>query len=301
MRTSAQVMVSVLAAERSWPAVLADLFKARLTFLVLLTTLVGFYAGSDRPVSLWLLAHTLMGTALLACGAAALNQYLERDYDARMQRTQGRPLPAGQLAPETARLLGTVCALAGLLYLSVGVNLLTGSLGAGTLASYLFLYTPLKRVSWLNTLVGAVPGALPPLMGWTAAQGRWSLEGGWLFAVQLFWQVPHFLAIAWLYREDYARGGFVMLPNVDPAGTRTSRVVLASTAGLLAASVGPVVWGQSGWLYLAGAAALGLAFGGFAVQFARTRQPAQARRLFLASILYLPLLLGLLVADRLRF
>src|SRR5262245_15305229 len=205
-------------AEKPLVQVLCDLVKARLTFLVLLTTAVGCYLGGRGSLDLWLMGHTLLGTALVACGAAALNQLWERDYDARMRRTAGRPLPSGRLQPETVLIFGGACAAVGLIYLALLVNALTSLLGAATLGSYLFLYTPLKRVTWLNTAVGAVPGALPPLMGWTAARGELTGEGWALFAILFFWQIPHFLAIAWLYREEYERAGFVMLPSVDPEG-----------------------------------------------------------------------------------
>ena len=191
-----------------WLAVYADLFKARLTSLVLLTTLVGFYLGFRGPVDFALMFRLLLGTAFLASGAAALNQLLEREYDAKMRRTQDRPLPSGRLQPQTVLMVGCASALVGLLYLAQAVNLTTSLVGATSLVCYLFVYTPLKRVTWLNTLVGAVPGALPPLMGWTAARGELSSEGLALFAIQAFWQLPHFMAIAWIYREEYARAGF---------------------------------------------------------------------------------------------
>ena len=179
-------------AEKSWTAVFADLVKARLTTLVLLTTLVGFYVGWRGPMDFALMFNTLAATALVAAGAAALNQLLEREYDAKMRRTQDRPLPSGRLQPATVTLFGGICAVAGLVYLALAVNLLTSVIGAVTLVSYLFIYTPLKRVTWLNTAIGAVPGALPPLMGWTAARGELSGEGWALFAILAFWQIPAF-------------------------------------------------------------------------------------------------------------
>src|SRR5688572_29345230 len=182
-------------------SVLCDLVKARLTFLVLLTTLVGFYVGVRGAMNYSLMVHTLLGTALVACGAAALNQLWEREHDARMLRTADRPLPSGRLQPETVLVFGGACSVAGLVYLAFAVNLLTSLLGAITLASYVFVYTPLKRVTWLNTAVGAIPGALPPLMGWTAARNEVTGEGWALFAILFFWQIPHFLAIAWRSEE----------------------------------------------------------------------------------------------------
>ena len=176
--------------------------------------------------------HALFGTALVAAGAAALNQLLERDYDAKMRRTPGRPLPSGRLQPATVAIFGGVCSVAGLVYLAVAVNPLTSVVGAVTLVSYLFIYTPLKRVTWMNTLVGAIPGALPPLMGWTAARNELSGEGWTLFAILAFWQIPHFMAIAWLYRDEYAKAGFVMLPNVDADGSRTAQYSVCNTLAL---------------------------------------------------------------------
>src|SRR5580698_1915209 len=234
------------AAEKGWTGVFADLVKARLTTLVLLTTAVGFYAGWRGAMNWFLFLNTLAGTALVAAGASALNQWLERDYDAKMRRTQNRPLPSGRLQPATVALFGGMTSVSGLIYLALAVNLLTSVLGAVTLVSYLFIYTPLKRVTWLNTLVGAIPGALPPLMGWTAARNELSGEGWALFAILAFWQLPHFFAIAWMYREDYAKGGFVMLPNVDPEGTRTGQQAVSNTIALMIVSLCPFVFGISG-------------------------------------------------------
>ena len=285
-------------ADKARSGVLSELFKARLTSLVLLTTLVGFYLGQRGGMNWLLLINTLLGTGLLACGAAALNQYLERDFDALMDRTADRPLPAGLIQPQTVVVLGGVLSVAGLLWLAFGANLLTAVLGAVTLISYLFIYTPLKRKTTLNTAIGAIPGALPPLMGWTAARGDLSIEGWALFAILFFWQLPHFLAIAWMFREDYAKGGFVMLPLVDRDGTRTGRSAVSHTLGLLPVSLSPFVFQMSGALYLAGALVLGLVFLWFAGRFAKQMDRLSARRLFFASILYLPLLLGLMVFDK---
>jgi protoheme IX farnesyltransferase len=284
--------------ERAWLGVVADLIKARLTFLVLLTTLVGFYLGSEGTLSLSGMLHLLLGTGLLASGAAALNQWLERDFDAQMRRTQDRPLPAGRLQPETVLLIGTLASVAGLIYLGWGVNFASGVLGAVTLLTYLFVYTPLKRVTWLNTIVGAVPGALPPLIGWTAAQGNSGGHGWTLFCILALWQIPHFFAIAWMYRDDYGRAGFVMLPSVDPTGRQTGMQAVAFTWLLLAASLLPWLLGLTGPIYFGGALILGLFFAGRAHQFCWERSDRRARGLFYASILYLPLLLGLMLADK---
>jgi protoheme IX farnesyltransferase len=315
MKATTQSLNDEAASEKSWLAVYADLIKARLTFLVLLTTLVGFYLGCSRPLDYVLMIHTLLGTALVASGAAALNQLLEREHDAKMRRTKSRPLPSGRLQPTTVMLFGGVCSCAGLLYLALAVNLVTSVIGAVSLLSYLFIYTPLKRVTWLNTAVGAVPGALPPLMGWTAARGQLSAEGWALFAILAFWQLPHFLAIAWLYRDEYARAGFKMLPVVDPHGERTGRQAVSHALVLLPASLCPFLFHLTGRVYLIGAVVLGVAFLWFAIRFSRELRlaradsgapetgslaAARARQLFFASILYLPLLLGVMVLDKVK-
>jgi heme o synthase len=300
VKATAQPLAAAAGVEKSWLAVFSDLVKARLTLLVLLTTMVGFYVGYPGPLDLLLLLHTMLGTALVAAGASALNQFLEREHDAKMERTEDRPLPSGRLQPGTVLLFGGISAGLGLLYLSLVVNPLTGLLGAITLGSYLFIYTPLKRVTTLNTVVGAIPGALPPLMGWTAARGEIT-PGGWaLFAILFFWQLPHFLAIAWIYREQYARAGFVMLPVVDPTGERTGRQAVSHTLGLLPFSLCPFVFHLAGPVYLVGALVLGAAYLWFAVQFSRQLTISGARRLFFMSITYLPLLLGLMVLDKIK-
>jgi heme o synthase len=284
--------------DKGWLAIYADLFKARLTLLVLLTTAVGFYLGFRGPVDYLLMLHTLLGTALVASGASALNQLFEREYDARMRRTQDRPLPAGRLQPQTVLLVGSASAIIGLSYLALAVNLTTSLIGAFSLLGYLFVYTPLKRVTWLNTAVGAVPGALPPLMGWAAARGDLSGAGLSLFAIQAFWQLPHFMAIAWIYRAEYARAGFKMLPVVDLNGGRTGRQAVGYTLGLLPLSLCPYLFKLTGPVYLAGALILGLSFLWFAVRFSRHVSVPRARQLFYASVLYLPLLLAAMVLDK---
>jgi protoheme IX farnesyltransferase len=263
---------------KGWLAVYADLFKARLTSLVLLTTMVGFYVGFRGPVDYGLLCRTLLGTALLAGGAAALNQ----------------------LQPQTVLMVGCGTAAIGLICLMLSVNLTTGLVGALSLVCYLFVYTPLKRVTWLNTLAGAIPGALPPLMGWTAARGGLSSEGLALFAIQACWQVPHFMAIAWIYREEYARAGFKMLPVLDPEGRRTGRQALGFALTLLLVSVFPFLFHLAGPIYLVSALVFGLLFIWFAFQFVRDSSVARARQLFYASLLYLPLLLAVMVLDKIK-
>ena len=304
-RTSAEILSATPA--RSAGAILAELVKARLTTLVLLTTFVGFYMGERGPLDFALMFHALAGTALVAAGAAALNQLLEREYDAKMRRTQHRPLPAGHLEPATVMIFGGVCATAGLVYLALAVNLLTSVIGAVTLVSYLFIYTPLKRVTWLNTAVGAAPGALPPLMGWTAARGELTGEGWALFAILALWQMPHFMAIAWIYRADYAKAGFKMLPVVDPDGCRTGQQAVSHALALLFVSLCPFVFKMAGEFYLAGALVLGAGYLWFAVQFLRQLRLGRAeltlvraRQLFLASIIYLPLLLAVMVWDKVK-
>ena len=301
MKVSSPSIAETAAADKTLFAVVCDLVKARLTFLVLLTTLVGFYLGSRGPLDYWLMFHALAGTALLACGAAALNQLWEREHDARMQRTADRPLPSGRLQPDTVLILGGLASIAGLAYLAFAVNLLTSLLGAATLGSYVFIYTPLKRVTWLNTAVGAIPGALPPLMGWVASRGELTGEGWSLFAILFFWQIPHFLAIAWLYRDEYEKAGFVMLPSVDPDGSRTGHQAVSHTIGLLTVSLLPFLFRITGTIYLVGALLLGIAFVYYAVQFSREVTRPRARQLFFLSIIYLPLMLGLMVFDKLKY
>lgn len=301
MKATAETITAVSAPDKSRAALWADLFKARLTSLVLLTTLAGFYMGTRGATDFALLAHTLIATALLAAGAAALNQVLEWEDDAKMRRTRQRPIPSKRMQPETALIVGGIISAAGLIYLALGVNLLTSVLGALTLASYLFVYTPLKRRTPLNTVVGAIPGALPPLMGWTAARGTISVEGWSLFAILFFWQLPHFLAIAWIYKDEYAQAGFAMLPVVDPQGQRTGRQSVSHTLGLCCMSLFPFVFHLAGTVYLAGAVVLGSLFLWAAVTFSRRLGINDARRLFLVSILYLPLLLGTMVLDKIRF
>src|ERR1035437_382850 len=294
MKSSAVAFNSTISLKKRRAAVWADLVKARLTALVLLTTFVGFYLGEPGTVNYLLMFHTLFGTALVASGAAALNQWLEREHDAKMRRTASGPLPSGRMQPATAAIFGGACSVVGLIYLAVGVNLLTSVVGAVTSISYLFIYTPLKRVTWINTLVGAIPGALPPLMGWTAARNELGGEGWALFAILAFWQIPHFMAIAWLYREEYAKAGFVMLPSLADGDSRTAQQAVSNTIALLLASLCPFALGLNGKFYLAAALLLGAGYFWCAVRFARQLTAQRARQLFLASIIYLPLLIAAL-------
>lgn len=273
-----------------------ELTKPNVTWLILMSTGVGFYIGAAHPFgALLLLFNVLLGTALVASGTAALNQWMEREVDGKMRRTQHRPLPARRMDPDRAFWFGLTLSVIGTVYLVFVVNPLTGFLGAFTCSSYLLCYTPLKRHSTLSTFVGAFPGAMPILMGYAAATGRLTLEGWVLYGILFLWQFPHFLSIATLYREDYERGGIVMLPVVDPEGAATRRQIIGYTAALLLLSAAPTFLGFSGSIYLFGTLALGLAFLYFGIGM-RTR--VQARRLLQASVFYLPLVYGLMVLDK---
>jgi len=295
-------MKSTAAIPESGPqGVLDDLLvlvKARLSFLVLITTLVGFLLGWRGPLDWVLMSATLVGTALCAAGAAALNQWWERDGDAKMKRTSSRPVPAGRIQPADALLFGLFFSLTGIAILALFTNAGAAFLAFATIAIYILVYTPMKRISSLNTLVGAVPGALPPLIGWLAARGQYELEGCLLFAILWFWQMPHFLAIAWLYREDYAKGGCVMLTAGDPEGFATSRQAFFYAICLLIVTLLPAMMGFNSAVWFFCALAMGIGFAGFAFSFMRRRDNPSARALFFASILYLPLLLGLLVLTQ---
>ncbi len=278
---------------------LADLVKARLSLLTVVTAMAGFALGVKDSWSWLLLAATVTGTALSAAGAAALNQWWEREFDARMKRTRERPLPAGRMAASDALLTGVGLSLSGVLCLALFANVLAAALAAATIASYIFVYTPLKRVTTLNTIVGAVPGALPPLIGWTAARGSVNAEGVTLFAILFLWQMPHFLAIAWLYRSDYAQAGFCMLSENDETGAVTGRQAFIYALALLAVSLLPSVFFAYSALYFYGALLLGAGFASVAANFAVSGGSVPAARwLFLASIAYLPFLLALMVLAR---
>jgi protoheme IX farnesyltransferase len=277
-----------------------ELTKPRMNFLVVITTMVGFCLASRGWRPDWvLLLHTLLGTAMTAAAASVLNQFVERDLDAKMPRTRNRPLPAGRIAPREALLMGASLGVTGIAYLAILVNPLTALIGFATLASYVFVYTPLKRRTSLNTVVGAVPGALPPVMGCTAALGALSPEALALFGILFFWQMPHFLAIAILYRDDYALGGFRMLPVVDEDLNFTSRQIVLYATALVPVSLMPSLIGLAGAVYFAFAVLSGLAFLSFCASCATSRTRQDARKLFVASIIYLPLLLAVLMIDKL--
>src|SRR5688500_5537992 len=276
-----------------------ELTKPRMNFLVVITTMVGFYVGSGASVDWMLLVHTLVGTAMTAASASVLNQLIERRFDALMPRTRNRPLPAGRVAPAEAASFAAALGVCGVAYLLLLVNGLTALLGLLTLASYVLVYTPLKRRTSLNTVVGAVPGAIPPVMGFTAAQGALSAEALAVFGILFFWQMPHFLAIAILYRDDYARGGFKMLPVVDEVLTCTGRQIVLYATALIPVSLVPALLGTAGAGYFTCAVLLGLAFLSFGVSCATSRgERTDARKLFFASIVYLPLLLAALMIDK---
>ncbi|HEX9636074.1 MAG TPA: heme o synthase [Acidobacteriota bacterium] len=275
-----------------------ELTKPRVVALIVLTTLVGFYLGSPANLDGWRLVHTLFGTALAAAGSLALNQYLEREPDRLMLRTQTRPLPSQRLAPAAARSFGLVLAGGGLAYLIATVGLGAFLVTAATLIGYLFFYTPLKRRTSLCTLVGAVPGALPPVTGWVAARGDLSLPAWILFAILFLWQLPHSLAIAQLYRADYARAGFRLLPVLDSGGGATGRHVLTNSFALLVATFLPAWIGLAGAPYLITAIGLGIAMIAAAALLASRRTVEAARHLVWVSLVYLPILLLALALDR---
>jgi protoheme IX farnesyltransferase len=275
------------------------LTKPRLNLLVLMTTLGGLYLAAPDGVGIVLLAHTLIGTALVAGGAAALNQVWERDTDRLMVRTAKRPLPGGRLRTAEGMWFGIALSAIGLIELATKVNLMSSLVAAATLGSYVLVYTPLKTRTSLSTLVGGIPGALPPVIGWVAATGSITWPAVVLFGIVFFWQMPHFLAIGWLCREDYARAGIPLLPTLEPDGRRTGQQALLYAAALWPVSITPVVVGLGGPMYAIVATVLGIAFIWLAALFARHRSVVTARRLFLFSITYLALLWVALVADRL--
>lgn len=284
-------MIEARISTRVLPA-LADyleLTKPRLTLLAVITTVVAFYLGS-QPLDGSRFTHTLLATMMMAAGAAALNHVMEREVDGRMWRTRNRPLPAGRLPMRDAALFGSLLAITGIAWLWLGVNALTGLLGLLAVFIYVFVYTPLKTRTPLCTIVGAVPGALPCMMGWTAARGELGIEGFVLFAILFVWQLPHFLSIAWMYREDYARAGLPMLPVVEPDGRSTIRQILVWMLALLPISMTPSLLGVTTPVYFFFAFALGLAFLGAGVNLALRPTRASARAVLLASVVYLPLL-----------
>jgi heme o synthase len=291
--------VSLPAPGRGTLADFVGLTKPRLNLLVVATSAAGYYLGAPGVPEPGPMLQAVAGTALVAAGAAVLNQVVERDTDALMRRTRCRALPDGRVLPGDARLFGIVTSVAGLALLAAQPHLVAAGLALATLVIYLAIYTPLKRRTSLATLVGAVPGALPPLIGWTASHGSITFGGAALFAIVFLWQIPHFMAIAWMYRDDYAKAGFPMLPVIDPAGRRAARQAVVYAAALIPVSAVPTLAGISGALYLIVALGLGIAFLGLAVSFAASRTDRSARWLFFGSITYLPILWIAMIANRL--
>jgi protoheme IX farnesyltransferase len=275
-----------------------ELTKPRMNFLVVVTTMVGYYMAVERPGDWRQLVPTLLGTALTAAGSAVLNQLIEREHDKLMPRTRNRPLPTGRVSPAEATVYGIALSVLGIGLLAVSVNVLTAAIGAFTLLSYIAVYTPLKRHTTLNTVIGAVPGALPPVMGWTAVHNAISPQAAVLFCVLFLWQMPHFLAIATLYRRDYAAGGFKMLPVVDESLAITGRQIVLYGAMLIPITLMPTLLRMDGVVYFVAAFLLGMGYLTFGVAAAATRERADARKLFFASIIYLPVLLAVMMTDK---
>ncbi len=284
-----------------------ELTKPRITWLILMSTGIGYFFGLPggsgwwalfRSVHLLSLLNTIAGTGLIASGTAALNQWYEREADRKMHRTSARPLPSGRVSPTGALIFGIVLSVLGFVELWLGANLLAGLVGVFTLASYLFLYTPLKQRTWWSTTIGAIPGAMPPVIGYAAAAGVLSREAWVLGAILFLWQFPHFYSIAWMYKDDYARAGIRMLPVVEPDCRSTARQIVLFGIVLIPASLLPGVFGMAGRVYLAGALLLGLWFLRSGVRVALERSTVRARGVLVASVLYLPLIYGLLLIDR---
>ncbi len=279
-----------------------ELTKPRITWLILMSTGIGYFFGLPthawRDINWLLLFHTILGTGLIASGTAALNQWYERAADRKMLRTADRPLPSGRLSAGRALAFGIVLSVAGFVELWLGVNLLSGLIGAFTLASYLFLYTPMKQRTWWSTTVGAIPGAMPPMIGYAAAAGAITKESWVLFAILFLWQFPHFYSIAWMYKEDYARAGIQMLPVVDPDCRSTARQIVLYGIALIPVSLVPGMLGMTGRIYFVGALILGLVYLYSGVRVALERTLVRARAVLLTSVLYLPLIYGLMLLDR---
>jgi heme o synthase len=274
------------------------LTKPRVTWLILATTAIGYYFGARLGWSAWTLVHTILGTCLMASGTAALNQWYEREADARMRRTAARPLPAGRIGSRSAFRFGVALSAAGFVELALGANLLSALLGLFTLGTYLFAYTPMKQRTPHSTTVGAIPGAMPPLIGFAGACGTLAPEAWILAAIMFVWQFPHFYAIAWMYREDYERAGIRMLPVVEPDGESTARRILWCAAALVPISLLPRFWAMAGSVYVVGALGAGAMFLYYCWLVTQDRTRVRARGVLLASVVYLPILYGLLVIDR---
>lgn len=275
-----------------------ELTKPRIAILLVLTSAAGFYMASSRGFQPLLFVNAMAAITLLAFGVSTLNQYIERDIDPLMKRTADRPLPTKRVTPNEALIFGIAQCVIAEVYLLLATNALTALLGLIVIVGYVFLYTPLKTRTSLSTVVGAIPGAMPPLMGWTAATGEITIVAWSLFATQFLWQFPHFLAIAWLYREEYAKAGILMLPVIEPAGHMTARQIVLFTIMLVPASLAPYFFSSSGFIFLIGGIILGLWFLWVSIQAAVTKTDHRARKLLLVSVIYLPLLFLLMVIDR---
>src|SRR5215813_8390542 len=307
-QANATERASIVAIKRSLWGDYSQLFKVRVTSLIVITAWAGAYmasVASGVPAFSWTLLSALWGIGLTSAGAAAVNEVLERDLDARMRRTQDRPLPAGRMDMATGWIAGSTAILVGSVSLALMTNVLTGLLAFATAVTYLALYTPLKKISPISTFVGAFPGAMPPLLGWTAVRGRIEPEAIFLFLIVFFWQFPHFQAIAWMYRDDYEAAGVKMLPVVDKAGHSVIRQMLVYASTLIPVSLMPALLRMAGKIYVAGSLVLGLAFLWFVFRLARTKLPTTspeskrlARQLLQASVIYLPLLFALMMIDR---
>ncbi len=288
----------------------AQLFKLRVTSLLVVTAWAGYYMGaarSNEPWFTWNLLNALWGIGLTSAGAAALNEVIERRLDALMKRTRNRPLPSGRMSVTTGLIAGLTAVIVGTVSLAITTNILTGALALATAVTYLACYTPLKKISPISTFIGAFPGAMPPLLGWTAARGHVEMEGVFLFLIVFFWQFPHFQAIAWMYRDQYEAAGIKMLPVVDKGGHATLRQMISYCSALIPISLMPVLWRMTGRVYMVGALVLGLGFLWFVLRLARTKLPTTdpesqrvARHLLQASIIYLPILFALMMINVVR-
>lgn len=274
-----------------------ELTKPRIAFMLVLTAAAGFYLGTKGSFQIALFVNSMIGIALLAFGVSTLNQYIERQTDLLMERTENRPLPASKVSPLEALIFGSLLCVIAEIYLAILVNPLTAGFGLTVIVGYVFLYTPLKTRTSASTAIGAIPGAMPPLMGWTAAANETSIGAWAIFAMLFLWQFPHFLAIAWLYREQYAKAGILMLPVVEPSGKMTARQIVIFALMLLPISLAPFFIGMAGWIYLIGASLLGLWFLFESIKTAREKSNRSAKRLLMVSVLYLPLIYGLMVVN----
>jgi len=275
-----------------------ELSKPGITYLALTTTFAGFALGSVNSLDLLLLMHTLIGTALIAAGGGSLNMVMEYEIDALMNRTKLRPIPLGKISYHDGLLFGILCSVTGIFYLAQFVNLLTSVLGAATIGGYLFIYTPSKKITSLSTIIGSFPGAVPPLMGWTAVRNEISIEAWTLFAILFIWQIPHFLSIAWMYRKDYERAGFPFLPVIEPEGKSTSFQILIHCIVLIPTSILPTIFQLTGKIYFFGAIVIGLGFLAYGILLVKDKSNTNAKRLLLASIVYFPLLIALMMLDK---